>query len=200
MPMDRLRSAGPRMAGGFGAPQPPKEKSFGGRKTFEQHMRQYRQLLVPGYPPPNQVDVYVHAAGDERFWFVGKVCAREGLEDGAARAAVKQKRLVLEHAKVLQPRHLGRAKGQLELWCAPANSEMRVAQRQQELRRLGLSQSEVADIGHEDVGYLPEQYNKEDTGPGGTGFYVRLPPDGKPNASSSVRIVSPEEAKESGFI
>ena len=147
---------------GFGKKVEKKEKTFDGKKTFEKHMMQYDELRVDGYPPPNVVDVYVHAKGAEKFWFVGKCCAREGagLEDGPALAAVRQKRLVFEHAKLLQPRELGGLKGMkpkdLELWCAPPNSEISVAQRMQGLRSLN-DMKPVDELTMEDVGFLPER-------------------------------------------
>jgi hypothetical protein len=186
------------LAGGFGSPVKRENKSFDGKKTFETHMRQYQAHLQLGYPPPNQVDVYVHERGAEKFWFVGKACARDGkLEDGPALSVVLQKRLVLEHAKLLQPRQLGRAKGKLELWCAPPNSEVAVAQRQQGLRHLdGIRKPLEDELSLEDVGFLPEQYTAED----GQGFYARLSADGQPmGGESSVKIISPQEAAAGGM-
>lgn len=180
---------------GFGKAAPQKKKSFEGKKTFEQHMRQYEEFRVPGYPPPNVVDVYVHAQGDDRFWFVGKACARDGcIEDGPALAVVKQKRLVLEHAKLLQPRTLGKRDAVLELWCAPPNTEVAVSQRQLSLRALDALKP-GSELAKTDVGFLPEQYTVED----GKGFYVRLNPDGTPAEESSVKIISPEEAAAGGM-
>ena len=189
------------MMAGFGSAarkDKKKDGAFMGKKTFEMHMRQYHAHLVPGYPPRNQVDVYVHAEGTDRFWFVGKACAKENgkVEDGPALAVLMQKRLVLEHAKLLQPRLLGMAKGQLELWCAPPNSEVAVAQKQQGLRRLdGMKKPAKDELSLEEVGFLPEQYTKED----GQGFYARLPPDGQPVGASSVKIISPQEAAAGGI-
>lgn len=188
-----------KMMAGFGKPIKQKKKSFEGKKTFEKQMESYTDLRIEGYPPPNVVDVYVHAEGAERFWFVGKSCSREGAagEDGPALSVVKQKRLVLEHAKLLQPREFARTKANLELWSAPPNSEVSVSQRQQGLRRLDeLSKDEaLKSLEMSDVGFLPEQYTAED----GKGFYVRLPPDGQPDTASTVRIVSPEEAAAGGI-
>ena len=47
----------------------------------------------------------------------------------------------------------------------------------------------------QEVGFLPEQYTKED----GQGFYARLPPDGQPVGASSVKIISPQEAAAGGI-
>ena len=181
------------MMAGFGNTKPAAKKSFEGKKTFERQMRNYNSIRLAGYPPPNVVDVYVHAEGAPKFWFVGKATASPAAADDAGVAVVVQKRLVLEHAKLLQPRHLGRASA-LELWCAPPNTEVSVAQHKQGLRRLdGLDK---AGCSMEDTGFLPEQYTKED----GNGFYVVLPPDGQPTGDETrVKIVSPEEAAAGGL-
>ena len=98
--------------GGFGAPQPkaaaPKKPL--NKKDFERQMNSYNALRIDGYPPPNVVDVYVHAPGKDKFWFVGKVAARAEATDDYGLAAVVQKRLVFEHAKLLQPREIGLSK------------------------------------------------------------------------------------------
>jgi len=183
------------MAGsGFGAPKPSKKKAFEGKKTFERQMQAFHALRESGYPPPNQVDVYVHAAGSDKFWFVGKSVARAGVVEDFDLSAIVQKRLVLEHAKLLQPRVLGTDKA-LEIWTAPPNSEMRVAQRQQGLRPLvGLKAPPTLNM--DQCGFLPEQYTAEDR----EGFYVRLPADGQPNADSSVKVLSPEQAVAGGYL
>lgn len=189
-----------QMMAGFGAPRAKPKDKFG-KKDFERQMRSYNKWYIEGYPPPNQMDVYVHAAGKPKFWFVGKVNARaEAFSEAPdfALAAVVQKRLVLEHAKLLQPLELGRSKA-LELWCAPPNSEMAVAQKQQALRPLdglkpGVDGSPALSMA--DCGFLPEQYTAEDR----NGFYVKLPPDGVPEAESKVKIMSPAEAAAGGYL
>jgi len=98
-----------------------------------------------------------------------------------------EKSLLLEHAKLLQ-RELRVAK-KLQLWVAPPNSEVRVAQRQVPLRSLASVKLDADALGPDDVGFAPEQYTAEDQ----KGFYVRLPPDGIPVTESDVRIVPPEE-------
>lgn len=222
--------------GGFGAPQPkaaaPKKPL--NKKDFERQMNSYNALRIDGYPPPNVVDVYVHAPGKDKFWFVGKVAARAEATDDYGLAAVVQKRLVFEHAKLLQPREIGLSKtlevrganrmhayglriasgcafladnpcvlrvsrSIRQLWCAPPNSEMKVAQRQQALRRLDGLRAGVdgtAPLTIDDCGFLPEQYTAEDQ----KGFYVRLPPDGVPREENRVQIMSPGQAAASGYL
>jgi len=184
---------------GFGAPRAAAKKKPFGKKDFEQQMKSYNSCYVQGYPPPNAVDVYVHAEGKERFWFVGKANARADATSDYGLAVVVQKRHVLEHAKLLQPRELGVGKPTLELWCAPPNSEVKVAQRQQALRRLdGLKPGVdgLPSLTLTDVGFLPEQYDAES----GKGFYVRLPPDGVPLGESEVKIMSPAQAAAGGYL
>ena len=177
-----------------------KSGSFDGKKTFEKQMRSWNAMHDDGQQP-DACDVYVRSERSEKFWFVGKSAGPRGAcDDAAACSAVVQKRLVLEHAKLLQLEL--RMAPALELWCAPLNSEMRVAQKQQGLRRLdGLSGARDA-LSMDACGFLPEQ-NVKDNGEKETGFYVRLPPDGQPLEASEVKVVSPtefEKLKESGVL
>ena len=160
------------------------------------HKARYNELRVEGYPEPNVIDVYVHAAGSDKFWYVGKSCARNGVGgvDGPALSVVLQRRLALEHAKLLQPDELGRAQ-KLEVWCAPLNGGLEEdllaalgnAQRQQSLRTLKLDaevdgftallDAEAEACGSvtpttmtiQDCGFFPEHYTpslgSDTTGP-----------------------------------
>jgi hypothetical protein len=91
-----------------------------GALALARHISQYYELRARASPEPNMCDVYVHAVGSDKFWWVGKSCAREGVGgvDGAALAVVLQMQQVLEYAKILQPLELGQAE-ELEVWCAP---------------------------------------------------------------------------------
>ena len=137
-----------------------------GKRAFEQ-MAQFEELRLRGSRRhDNVVDVYVSAAADDTLWYVGKSCVRMGLggTDGPALSVVLQKELVLEHAKQLPP--LAGAE-QLEVWCAPSNSETAVVQ---EADRLRFFSDAAATLALDDVGFLPE---------GGSGFHVRRRPDGQ---------------------
>ena len=147
---------------------------------FEVHQRQFVELRAPGpgpdHPPLNVADVFVHAAASDVFWFVGKSCSRLGAggEDGPALSVVLQKRLILEHAKTLQPSELGRAE-QLEVWCAPPNSAVAVGPEMQPLSSPALGDDDAAAaLAQDDVGFLPEPRAAD----GATGAHVRLRPDG----------------------
>ena len=65
----------------------------------------------------------------------------------------------------------------LELWCAPANSEMRVAQKQQGLRPLDGVKVVRDALPMDACGFMPEQYEKAN-GEREQGFYVRLDAEG----------------------
>ena len=190
---------------GFGkAPSKPAAKkavkSFQSiKKTFEQQMRSWNAL----HETPQELDVcdvYVRSTTSNKFYFVGKSATRrDACDDAAARSAVLQKRLVLEHSKLLQL-SLKTAK-ELQLWCAPANTEMRVAQKLQGLRALDGVRGVRDDLSMDAVGFLPEQYEKAN-GEVEQGFYVRLPDDGQPpeGSGSAVKVMTPDEAMEMGAI
>ena len=205
LPTRRAVAASSRVArdatamAGFGAapakkPHDPFKKPKEAKKIFEAAMNRFNALREPR-PFANQVDVYVKADDEKsnKFWYVGKSVARTGSTDDVALGALAQKRLVFEHAKLLQ-RELKSAK-RLQLWVAPPNSEVRVAQHQVPLR--GLTTGEVkldaSVLGEDDVGFLPEQYTVEDQNAHQNGFFVRLPPDGIPVEANNVRVVPPEE-------
>ena len=82
-----------------------------------------------------------------------------------------QKRIILEHAKLLQ-RELAIAK-ELQLWTAPRNTEISVAERRQSLTSVDdvrVSKALIAEaLEGPKVGFEPEQYQDASVG-----FYVRL--------------------------
>ena len=86
----------------------------------------------------------------------------------AALAMVAQKRLVLEHAKALV-RELAMTTAPLQMWVAPANTEMRVAQKFEGLRRV--DQLKRGALSVDDCGYDPETWTDPKLG-----FKVRLDP------------------------
>jgi len=183
------KKAGTKPSGGFGAaPKAVVPPKFDGKATIERHMKAYNALRKG---PEFGCDVYVNADGSEKFWFVGKSVLDESLACDPTTSAGIQKRIILEHAKLLQ-KEVRMAKA-LTLWTAPSNSEVSVAQHQQAL-------TQVPSVGDEDlvakalagplVGFEPEQYLN-----GNLGFYVKLQPDGKIPVGSTVnaQIVSPQE-------
>ena len=80
---------------GFGAPPKPKKPAFNLKTAMEAHMRTHSKLAAA--TPKNQhADVYVRATGSEKFFFVGKALAAEGVCD-AHSAVVLQARGVPSH-------------------------------------------------------------------------------------------------------
>lgn len=166
-----------------------------GKKSFEAQMRSWNAL----HEHPMELDVvdlYVRTGTGDKYFFVGKAAARkDSCEDAGARSAVVQKRLVLEHSKLLQLQL--RTSRELSMWCAPGGTEMKVAQKQIGLRPLDGLQGARDALTLPQCGFLPEQYEKEN-GEVMEGFYVRLPPDGQPpeGAGNEVKIISPDELEE----
>ena len=164
-----------KSGGGFGAPKkaaaakkskrPEGNLLFEGQKTFDKHFELFKSLQDPE-DRSNMVDCYVRAEGNDKFWFVGKAVAKAGSCDDAALAVVAQKRLVLEHAKALV-RELAMTTESLQMWVAPPNTEMRVAQKMEGLRRV--DQLKRGDLSVDDCGYDPETWTDPKLG-----FKVRL--------------------------
>ena len=168
---------------------------FDGKKTFEKQMRSWNALVAEQKETPiSMVDVYVRSAGSEKFWFVGKSAApHDACEDAGACSALVQKRLVLEHSKLLQL-SLKTAKD-LQMWCAPGNSEMKVAQKLESLRPLDGIKGARDALPMDACGFEPEQYKKAN-GEVEQGFYVRLDDNGQPKGESHVKVVPPEKLEE----
>jgi hypothetical protein len=158
-------------------------------------MRAHRDLWVKDASRELCADVYVRAEGAPRFYFVGKACGSAGVCD-APRAVLAQKRLILEHARLLRPEleqqhRLGKA---LQLWTAPANTELIVAQRKQALTplhglRLDPALSSAASARQVIAGFEPEELNEASP----DGFFVRLPDDGVPTEALGVKFASTVE-------
>ena len=163
--------------------------SFQGQKTFMAQWENYKELRAKD--SSNQVDVFVRAEATDKFWFVGKAVAREGTCDDAGLAVLAQKRAVLEHAKLLVG-ELKLARTPLQLWAAPPNSEMAVAQKQQPLRPLDGLPKPAEPLTLADCGFEPEQYLDP-----AQGLYVRLGDDGAPTSGPvEAKIVSAQELAE----
>ena len=186
-----------KSGGGFGAPKkkaaakskrPAGNLVFEGQKTFDTHFELFKSLQDPE-DRSNMVDCYVRAEGNEKFWFVGKAVAKAGSCDDAALAMVAQKRLVLEHAKALV-RELALTTEPLQMWVAPGNTEMRVAQKMEGLRRVDTLKR--GELSVDDCGYDPETWTDPKLG-----FKVRLGDDGQPvGAPTPAKIVAAEDLQD----
>ena len=102
-----------------------------------------------------------------------------------------QKRVIFEHAKLLQKEiRMGKT---LTLWSAPPNTEVLVAQHKQNLSPVATETDKelvMRALVGPSVGFEPEQYLNE-----AKGFFVRLQPDGTPAEGSEInaKIVAPHE-------
>jgi hypothetical protein len=116
-------------------------------------------------------DVYIRSPlnSTTTFWFVGKV-AFENDSIGGAVACLSQKRLILEYSRHhLRPQNLGgKYASTLELWLAPPDSEMDVAQNKVTLQRVVGSAADLPEQFHvASVGYNPEIYVGDEVTQGG---------------------------------
>jgi len=174
------------MMGGFGNQAKAKiPQKFDGKGTIEKHMRSFMKLKLSDWS--NTCDVYARGDKNEKWWFVGK--ATGGLVCDPTASVAIQKRVILEHSKLLQS-ELRLAKS-LNLWTAPPNTEVEVAQHKQPLTLVGSCKDTelmAKALLRPDVGFEPEQYVNE-----AKGFYVKLNDDGTPFLTVKNNIVSPDE-------
>mmetsp|Transcript_4383 Transcript_4383/g.5063 ORF Transcript_4383/g.5063 Transcript_4383/m.5063 type:complete len:259 (+) Transcript_4383:95-871(+) len=124
-------------------------------------------------------DIYVRSPLNDKniFWFVGKIarCLKEDDLEGSSiptteEAVISQKRLILEYAKrELRPQNLsGPFSDGLELWYAPADSEMDAVQNKISFTKVKGSISSLSDgFRVADVGYNPEIYVGDEVKKGG---------------------------------
>ena len=128
-------------------------------------------------------DVYVRSPlnSTSTFWFVGKVAyepraivalpEKQTSVDAGVLACIAQKRLILEYSMHhLRPQNLGGTYASaLEIWLAPADSEMDVAQNKVTLRPvIGSARTTLPEHFKADsVGYNPEIYVGDEITQGG---------------------------------
>ena len=125
----------------------------------------------------------------DKLWYVGKSVARQGACDDPAQSVLAQKRLVLEHSKLLVE-ELRLATAPLTMWFAPPDSEMQVAQRMLSLQPLdGMPRPTLSQ---DDSGFEPEQWLDP-----AQGFYVRLTNEGAPiSGPTPAKVVTAEQLEE----
>ncbi|EOD04629.1 hypothetical protein EMIHUDRAFT_471283 [Emiliania huxleyi CCMP1516] len=182
-----------------GKRKPAKPAAFDLKKAMLVAMRAHQDLWRLDPQRECSRDVYVRADGGSRFFFAGKAVGAAGRCD-AASAVLLQKRAILEHARLLHPEleQMHRLSRPLQLWAAPADSEVSVARKVQALEslegaRLSRAMREDADAGATLAGFDPDQPESDGRAgfsapprPGG----VRLPEDGVPVAPLEVRFAS----------
>ena len=111
-----------------GPPIPPDMKYLP-RNVMRQHKNFVAIRQAAGKELTN--DVYIREPNSDVFWFVGKV-ARVS-EVSLAQAVSRQWSLIETHGTHLRPIELFPARGTLELWTAPGDSEMAVAYNEPDL-------------------------------------------------------------------
>jgi hypothetical protein len=131
-------------------------------------------------------DVYVRSPDDSRttFWFVGKIARNitETYIPTPTEAVLSQKRIILEYAKQhLRPQNFGgKYAASLELWLAPADSEMDVVQNKVTLERVKGSVADLSDdFSVTKVGFNPEIYVGDELNKGG--LRVERDEEGRPD-------------------
>jgi hypothetical protein len=133
-------------------------------------------------------DVYVRSPDDSRttFWFVGKIARNVNSETyyvpTPTEAVLSQKRIILEYAKQhLRPQNFGgKYAASLELWLAPADSEMDVVQNKVTLERVKGSVADLSDdFSVTKVGFNPEIYVGDELNKGG--LRVERDEEGRPD-------------------
>jgi hypothetical protein len=133
-------------------------------------------------------DVYVRSPDDSRttFWFVGKIARNITVPEThyiptPTEAVLSQKRIILEYAKQhLRPQNFGgKYAASLELWLAPADSEMDVVQNKVTLEQVKGSVVDLSDdFSVTTVGFNPEIYVGDELNKGG--LRVQRDEEGRP--------------------
>ena len=122
-------------------------------------------------------DIYARKAGDDAFYFAGKVARVSDVPPEVAVA--RQWSLIETHAARLRPIELYPSKGKLELWLAPGDSEMDVAYNRPNVQFVQMKRPEdvegVDDVKVACVGFQGEMYEV-----GEEGFRTWRNDDGSP--------------------
>lgn len=158
--------------------------SGSGTKALRKVANQFDTIRKEHDVPIACRDVYIRSPlhSPTTFWFVGKIAnvpppsSNDGNDEEAVdsprwiQTALLLKRIIFEYSKdQLRPQAMGgKYASSLELWLAPADSEMDVATNKVSLRpvRASLSDIEIT-LGASDIGYNPEIYVGEERVKGG---------------------------------
>lgn len=109
-------------------------------------------------------DVYIREPNSDEFWFVGKVAR---VSDVTVEQAIsRQWPLIESHGSNLRPIELFPARGSLEIWCAPGDSEMEVAYNDPDLvfTKMKREVEGASDIKNALVGFQGENYEGGEEG------------------------------------
>jgi len=183
-------------SGGFGKPKvyiphqqlevtrPGEHREVTGRfsRLLAKRCESFEKLKEVGHPVA--CDLYARLGGTTTFWFCGKLIHDPGMQFSEAMSI--ELPVIVEYAKALRPQELGspmsaKISTDMQIWHAPANSEMDVAQNKVTLNRFVplliedyshiLVSSSIEDL----IGYQPEIYQG-----GEKGFRVQRGDNGEP--------------------
>ena len=184
----------------FGATLPARSVLIGGKgdaqkKGTAQQLASYQ--ILQKLPSAVRGDVYARmppsdGLASDRLYFVGKVIAE--VADASASLATQQL-LVREHARLYQPSIFGGSTDEeIELWLAPGNTEVRVAQNELSLRRWVAPPTDVELPAVGACGFEPETLPPPQQGASVEPFSVRRDAEGQPiGAAFKAPIVAPDE-------
>lgn len=134
--------------------------------------------LYKQYENNHHIDVYCRLNINDIFYFIGKVNYIP--THNAINALLAQKNLMIEYSKSLRPKDLAGPNGMLgnlEIWYAPGNSEMNVAQNKIKLEGplIGNEEDMLGIVKPKEIGYSPEIYQN-----GEEGFRCKRDNEGNP--------------------
>lgn len=117
---------------------------------------------------PVACDLYARLSGTSTFWFCGKLIHDTGIKFEEAFSI--EYPVICEYSKALRPKELAKINHELQIWFAPGNSEMDVAQNKISLKYFAplavdvyshiLTSSDIEDF----VGFEPEVYQGGEQG------------------------------------
>lgn len=159
--------------GGFGVIRKQASTGYTGVKALRKATNNYDRLKKQ-YEDNKDVcrDLYVRSPlnNEKLFWFVGKIICDPTASVSVEEAALAQKRLILDYAKLkLRPNNFGgKYANTLEIWLAPGDSEMDTVQNKVSLEQVKGSSSDIPqDLDKDVFGYNPEIYVGEEIEKGG---------------------------------
>jgi hypothetical protein len=161
-------------------------------KILAKYCEQFESMRSRGVPVAN--DLYARMSNSDIFYFIGKM--NHGSELNTQEAFDVIMTLLKEYAKSIRPRELAgpaAARGELQIWSAPGNSEMDCARNKISLLRVVESASTQAIVSGDiiSVGYEPEIYQG-----GEEGFRIKRSDLGEPLAAEfDVTFKSPDEVE-----
>jgi hypothetical protein len=143
-------------------------------KNIQRQMNTYLAIRESGASVDDCVrDVYARAPPQTTCWYIGKVAFTSGTDVTEQQAITRQLNLIEEHATRLRPVELGRAFGRIEIYTAPGDSEMLVADDKLALTRMPRYAEGCEDVSLKEAGFFCEVVTNQ-----GIGFGVERDLDG----------------------